>query len=549
MSWRLSVLLLLVSAALLEGSALPAVSSYEFTAFRMQQYNLGRHKYGCRGAFVVAEARTVDEPVLMRRCVVMKVSDFTVKNVLEAQKQKAAAILVLLPRNMSSVSPEDRQSFMEAEAHVLQKESLTPLYVTPEDEQLLFMYQELRQTVAFRTSSIFIRVLRSMVTSTAFQILVSNNSPIKPITETTVHALEGVLQGAGEDPPTIVVTATYDSYGLAPWLSFGADSNASGVTLLLELIRLFSKMYSSPRTRPQFNLMFALSGGGKYNFIGTKRWIEENVDHAETSFLQQHVSFVLCLDTLGGGESLFAHVSRPPHPNTPLGAFTQILDEVISSRFPSLAFGVVHKKINLGESLVSWEHERFSLRRVPAFTLSRLEDPKDPSRGSVLDTRCVVEDQRMRRSGVLVAEALGRFMFNLSHLGSPRDLQLFRGQLELHDSRMSSLLTALASVPRAAQLLDQDPNQVQVLDSLELEFRQYLRSVRRYSFTMDKREPEITFFDQMKQPIVMYRVKPAAFDLFLGGCIAVYLGLVYSAVQNFGLLYSRLKAAVRSKTQ
>lgn len=26
--------------------------------------------------------------------------------------------------------------------------------------------------------------------------------------------------------------------------------------------------------------MFSLTGGGKYNFLGTRRWIEENLDHA-----------------------------------------------------------------------------------------------------------------------------------------------------------------------------------------------------------------------------------------------------------------------------
>lgn len=72
------------------------------------------------------------------------------------------------------------------------------------------------------------------------------------------------------------------------------------------------------------------------------------------------------------------------------------------------------------------------------------------------------------------------------------------------------------------------------------------------------RDPDITFFDQMSQQIVMYRyiflcsntscayfyfnmfglsyafssrVKPAAFDLFLGGCIAAYLAIVYYTIQ------------------
>ncbi|KAK2862401.1 hypothetical protein Q5P01_001934 [Channa striata] len=332
---------------------------------------------GCRGAIVVAEARSADETVLTRRCVIMKVQDFTTEKYFEAQRQNAAAILILLPKNISNIPHETIQSFMVSESETLLKETLLPVYVAPEDEQLLYMYDEVKQAAATRTLSIFIR---------AFQILVNNNAPIKAISDNSIVTLEGVLPGAGEDLPTIVVTAHYDSYGLAPWLSYGADSNGSGVTVLLELARLFQKLYSSPRTRPPYHLMFSLTGGGKYNFLGTKRWIEENLDHAESSLLHDNVAFVLCLDTLANGDELHMHVSRPPKPETPMHHFIQHLEEVVASRFPWVKTSLVHKKINLVESTVAWEHERYSLRRIPGFTLSHLDDPKSELRGSILDT-------------------------------------------------------------------------------------------------------------------------------------------------------------------
>ncbi|XP_041836734.1 nicalin-1 [Melanotaenia boesemani] len=545
---RVTVVLLLCVQHL-HGSALPAVSSYEFTAYRMQQYNLAQQKHGCRGAIVVAEARSADEPSLTRRCVIMKVHDFTTEKYLEAQKQNAAAILILLPKNISSIPHETMQTFMVSESEALQREILIPVYVAPEDEQLLYMYEEVKQAAATRTSSIFVRVLRSMVTATAFQILVSNNAPIKAITDNAIVTLEGVLPGAGEDAPTIVLTAHYDSYGLAPWLSYGADSNGSGVTILLELARLFQKLYSSSSTRPQYNLMFSLTGGGKYNFLGTKRWIEENLDHAESSLLHDNVAFVLCLDALAKGDELYAHVSRPPKPDTPVHSFIQLLEEVVSSRFPWVKVGLVHKKINLVESTVAWEHERYSLRRILGFTLSHLEDPKSELRGSVLDTMSHVDFRKLKRNGIIIAEALARFMYNLSDKGSPRDVQVFKGQMDFQDSRMSSLMSFLTSVPRATQLLDKEPSQILLVNSLEHEFKRYLQQVYRHTFRQDKRDPDITFYDQMNQPVVMYRVKPAAFDLFLGGCIAAYLGIVYYTIQNFGYLYTKLKVTVKTKHQ
>lgn len=46
---------------------------------------------------------------------------------------------------------------MVSESEALLKETLMPVYVVPEDEQLLYMYEEVKQAAATRNLSIFIR--------------------------------------------------------------------------------------------------------------------------------------------------------------------------------------------------------------------------------------------------------------------------------------------------------------------------------------------------------------------------------------------------------
>lgn len=75
----------------------------------------------------------------------------------------------------------------------------------------------------------------------------------------------------------------------------------------------------------------------------------------------QDVSFVMCLDSISSGP-LTMHVSKPPKPGTPA--------QSIKSR---LNVPIVHKKINLADELLAWHHERFSIRRMTAFTLSSLQ--------------------------------------------------------------------------------------------------------------------------------------------------------------------------------
>ncbi|XP_040273426.1 nicalin isoform X1 [Bufo bufo] len=523
-----------IPAVLLLVSPLQAEAAHEFTVYRMQQYDLQGQSYGTRNSVLNTEARTVEADVLSRRCVLMRLVDFSFQQYQKALRQSAGAVVIILPPDMVALPQDIVQQFMDIEPEMLSMETQVPVYFAVEDAELLSIYEQTLSASANQGTSSAAEVLLHTATANGFQ-MVTSGTQSKAISDWLVTSVEGRLAGLGsEDLPTIAIVAHYDAFGVAPWLSYGADSNASGVAILLELARLFSRLYTYKRTHASYNLLFFASGGGKFNYQGTKRWLEDHLDHTDSSLLQDNVAFVLCLDSVGSGNSLHLHVSKPPKEGTLQHTFLKELEMIISTQFPEVTFSMVHKKINLAEDTLAWEHERFAIRRLPSFTFSHLDGHRNGHRNSVMDLSWKVDTEVLARNTRILAEALTRVLYNLTEKGAPSDLQIFTQQMQVQKEQLEAVMQWLTSQPRAAQLVDKDSS---VLNTLEYYMSRYLKDVKLYHVKADKRDPEYVFYDQLKQTMNAYRVKPAIFDLLLAMCIAAYLGLAYLAVQNFGLLY------------
>lgn len=106
-------------------------------------------------------------------------------------------------------------------------------------------------------------------------------------------------------------------------------------------------------------------------------------------------------------------MSKPPKENSSGGLFYKEL-KTVSQSLHTVNVEGVHKKINLAEEILAWEHERYSIRRLPAATLSTLKSHEDPSRTTILDVTRQGQIDKLYKHTQVVSEALARHIYNLS---------------------------------------------------------------------------------------------------------------------------------------
>ncbi|XP_011064630.1 PREDICTED: nicalin [Acromyrmex echinatior] len=519
----------------------PVTASHEFPVFRMHQYDLHGIPHGCRSAPISLEARSLAGWSTSRHCVVAKILDIT-PSVFQSIRSKAGALVIVLPKKISELTTEEKQHIMSLEESMMYgSETMIPVYFAPWHSELQIILDDIAGGfITDEKTGAAAEAIYNSISASGYQVVVTTGQAL-PKTEVKVATLHGKLTGTGteEKLPTIAIVTYYDSTGVAPELSFGADSNASGVAMLLEIARLFAALYSTGRTRPQYNLVFITTGAGKLNYQGSKKWLEDQLDGVEGSVIQD-AAYVICLDTVSASNNLYVHVSKPPKENSSGGLFYKEL-KTVSQSFNTVNVDGVHKKINLAEETLAWEHERYSIRRLPAATLSTLKSHEDSTRTTILDVSKEGQVDRLYKHTQIVSEALARHIYNLS------SSQIFAGPLDVSKESLSLWFNYFASQPRAASLLA-DKNNL-LVGTLKEAMARYLGDVKVTFHTPDKQDPEFVFYDVTKATLNVYSVKPAVFDLFLTIGISLYLGILYMIVHNFPHAYAlATRLSAKSKT-
>ncbi|XP_032519451.2 BOS complex subunit ncln [Danaus plexippus] len=509
----------------------PVAASHEFSVYRMQQYDLHNVPHGCRSSSFNLEGRSLSSWGTSRHCIVARLQDISVDQFVET-RNKAGALVLVLPKNVTLLTDEEKEHMTLLEMAMMQQEINIPVYFanwSPEFEDIIADLQH--SFITDDKSGTALEAMFNTVSSNGYQIVVSTSSPHK--LESKPVTLHGKLFGRAGNTQTIVIAAHYDANSLVPELSTGADSNASGVAALLELARIFSRLYSVSSDRGGPSILFVLtSTGHSLNYFSTKKWLEEQLDSTDATLLQD-VSFIMCLDSISSGP-LSMHVSKPPKPWTPANS--------IKSR---LRVPVVHKKINLADETLAWHHERFSIKRMTAFTVSSLQSHRDPSRSSILDTASEGSLNTLYTNVVEISRALASHVYNLTdeHIQT----HLYDEALGVDMESIKLWYNYLSSQPRAPHIVTTSQNGG-VTGALERALAKYVE-VSVSVHATDRREPEHALYGPTRALLYVYSVKPAVFDLILTLAIVAYLTVLYFAMQVFPRFYEEYAKIVTGKAK
>ncbi|KAG6779832.1 hypothetical protein POTOM_016232 [Populus tomentosa] len=519
--------------------------------YRLIQYDISGAQFGSRFATLNHHAGSLHLPPgvdLSRTVVIIPVRELNITLVkvkqlnqlifmieFIAQRKPLGGLLFLLPQmlNFENRDPTSESKYqihekkltknvlVELERLLIHANIPYPVYFAFEDDDIDAVLADVKRNDASGQPA--------TATTGSYKLVVSAPEP-KRIASPAITNIQGWLPGlkADGDPnqlPTIAIVASYDTFGTAPALSVGSDSNGSGIVALLEIARLFSLLYSNPKTRGRYNLLFGLTSGGPYNYNGTHKWLR-SFDQR----LRESIDYAICLNSIGSWDNkLWIHVSKPPE-----NAFIKQIFEGFSTVAEELGIEVSlkHKKINISNPRVAWEHEQFSKLRVTAATLTELSAPPEllESTGGLSDSRHFVNEDAIVRSIKLVAESIATNFVKLPSLRrhvygyQGKNIQIFADDtsLAVNAPYIRSWLDLLSQTPRVAPFLSKNDPFVM---ALKKELEDHTHEVNVQHEVLDGM---FTIYDSTKAKLNIYQVASVTFDLLLLLVLGSYLIILFT---------------------
>ncbi|KAL9247327.1 hypothetical protein vseg_020769 [Gypsophila vaccaria] len=519
----MAAMLCIVVACVELGDAATAVDVY-----RLIQYDLAGVPFGSRFAAVNHHAGSSLSAVagdLSRTVVILPLRRLNLSSVQDYidGKQPLGGLLFLLPRVFNSEKGESkndvdtseeeatRNKLVQLERLLLHANIPYPVYFAFEDDDVKAVLADVTRTDATGQPA--------TATTGGYKLIVSTSEGRK-VASPSITNIQGWLPGLKTDGdssqiPTIAIVASYDTFGAVPALSVGSDSNGSGVVALLEIARLFSVLYSNPKTRGRYNLLFGLTSGGPYNYNGTQKWLR-SLDQRQ----RESIDYAICLNSIGSWDNdLWLHVSKPPE-NAVIKQISNGFNDVAETL--GFKVGLKHKKINISNSRVAWEHEQFSRVRVTAATLSGLSSAPEflENFGGISDSRHFVSESAVIKGVKLVAESLARQIYGLD--GKNTEIFADKSSLAVNPSYINSWLNFLSRTPRVAPFLAKtDP----IISALRKELAEHTVEVKAQNENL---EGLFTFYDATKATLNIYQVASVTFDLLLLLVVGSYLIVLFS---------------------
>ncbi|KAH8249737.1 hypothetical protein KR032_011947, partial [Drosophila birchii] len=524
-------LLIVLSMLLICSPVMPS----EFEVISMSKFDLNGQHFGNRVSSISLEARSLYSWNTSRHCVLTRLTDLSIHD-FDKLRQNAGGIILMLPSNMLELDVEARELITILEQSMLTYTAVAPIFFAPYNKDLEKIIDDITHTTTDNGAQNQTALSQLIVTVSANRYhvnvgggsIVANKNSKVPIIHGELIPNHLALKpsenvGDGQKLPVILITANLKTFGIFNDYPVNADA-----AVLFALMELFSKMHYTTNMAPKYRLRFLLSDAGVLlNFQGSKKWLETD-DNA-----LQNVEFVLCLDTiteslsLNADNALYMHVSKPPKEKTSISNFFKLLKAAAEKYSNGLTVEGVHKKINLADTKLAWEHERFSIKRYPSFTLSSVKSPRSPIRTTIFknDEKLFVE-QTLNTSRV-IAEALASYMYKVDPISS-----VFDGQLAIKEENLLPYF-GVKSILHNNDVKDA--------------FEKYLNNVKIIYDKPDGRDPEFMFYNENDVKLNVYRVKPAIFDLFLTMVIGVYLLVVFLAIQYFPRFYDEVSKLTKEE--